>query len=341
MFISENRTAHPAELFVFLDEHARKEVVVVVKATFEVAEDGACRRADVQEPIVYADQHHGDPGSTSVRYETDCVPPKPLSDVLLLGDATAPPERRVTSLEVGLDGPALRKTARVFGDRIWLRAAGGAIASEPEPFERLPVTFDRAFGGSLDDLPDTERRGAEMRNLVGQGFRIELETAIGRPLPNVERPGSEMRAWNDRPEPIGFGVVGRGWRSRIPFAGTYDERWMRERMPFLPLDFDRRYFQCAPPDQQGLSLAPGERYQCRNMSTTGRFIVTLPQHIATVRFFFHDRTERRVAEPDTLILEPSRSRIIMVARAASTLPRKVNRLREVQIAPRVRAPATA
>ena len=341
MFISANRTAFPAEMFVFVDKDARKRAVVVVKATFDVAEDGRCRPADEQAPIVYADEHYGDPATTGVRYESDCVPPKPRSDVLVVGDAVAPPDRRVTSMDVAVAGPGLRKSARVLGDRVWLEAAGGPVASSPEPFERMPLSFDRAFGGRCDDHPDPACRLAELRNLVGRGFYPDERTAIGRPLPNIERPGSEVRAWTDRPEPIGFGVIGRGWASRIPFAGTYDEQWMKERMPFLPHNFDLRYFQCAPPDQQGLSLAPGERYQCLNMSASGRFTVELPPYRVSVRFCIDDRTERRDTEADTLIVEPSRNRIMLVWRAAMVLPRKLVRLREVQVGPPARAAATA
>ena len=341
MFIAANRTRFPAEMFVFLDKDARKHAVVVIKATFDVGDDGRCHTAEEQAPIVYADEHYGDPGTTGVRYETDCFPPKPHTDVLVIADAVAPGSRPVPSLEVGFAGPGLRKTARVFGDRIWLDSARGPVASSPEPFTSMPLTFDRAFGGSDHAHPDPAWHGTELRNFVGQGFKRDKETVQGTKLPNIERPGAEMHLWSDRPEPIGFGVVGRGWQSRIPFAGTYDEHWMKTRMPFLPDDFDRRYFQSAPPDQQGLSLAPGERFQCANMSDAGRFTVELPPHKPGVRFCFDDHTEHLQPEADTLILEPGRHCIMLTWRVAMPLPRKLNRLREIQIGPPARAAMAA
>src|SRR5690606_3122533 len=50
--------------------------------------------------------------------------------------------------------------------------------------------------------------------------------------------------------PVAFGPLGRGWPARARFGGTYDERWMNDDFPFLPRDFDERYYQAAPEDQQ-------------------------------------------------------------------------------------------
>ena len=49
---------------------------------------------------------------------------------------------------------------------------------------------------------------------------------------------------------MSFGPMGRGWPGRIEYGGTYDQNWIDNIFPFLPPDFDDRYFQMAPPDQQ-------------------------------------------------------------------------------------------
>ena len=50
--------------------------------------------------------------------------------------------------------------------------------------------------------------------------------------------------------PAGFGPIARHWEPRVRWAGTYDKRWQRTRKPLLPDDFDDRFHQCAPEDQQ-------------------------------------------------------------------------------------------
>jgi hypothetical protein len=70
------------------------------------------------------------------------------------------------------------------------------------------------------------------------------------PLPNLEDPAQPIRNIGDRPVPKSFGPVGRTWQPRLSLAGTYDKHWLKHRSPKLPEDFDERYYNCAPEDQQ-------------------------------------------------------------------------------------------
>jgi len=336
MQITVNTTPFAADVCAATDRRAQKHCVVVVKATFDVDESGLCRISDEQEPLVYADVHHGDPATSSIKHENDFAPVKPRADVLVEGMAVAPAGRAVTRIDVALVGPGLDKRAIVTGDRRWVRSAGGVVASAPEPFVAMPLVWDRAFGGSDLSHASPMKHGTELRNLAGVGFHRNgnRDTVVGKALPNVERPDSAMREWSDKPEPIGFGPVGRSWQPRIGFAGTYDQRWMDEKLPFLPDDFDDRYFQSAPPDQQLEGLSPGGTFGCLHMNARGRFTVALPELRVPVRFTVGDRVEARTLSADTLIMAPARERIVLVGRASVPLPRKMVALREVQIGPR-------
>jgi len=90
MQIATNTTGLPAELFVSTDKDGQKSCVVVVKATFDVASDGQCRPAEQQAPLIFCDEHYGEPDSSSVRYECDFVPIKPKAEVLVNAEAIAP-----------------------------------------------------------------------------------------------------------------------------------------------------------------------------------------------------------------------------------------------------------
>ncbi|MGH8502232.1 MAG: DUF2169 family type VI secretion system accessory protein [Gammaproteobacteria bacterium] len=342
MQITSNTTPFLAELFASTDKDGVKRCVVVVKATFDVAPDGECQPAGEQAPFVYADEHHGDPGTTAIRYESDFAPVKPRADVLVNGNAIAPKGQAVTALEVALAGPGFATQAVVTGDRIWVEGLRGIEPSHPRPFATMPLVWDRGFGGSDQSHEEVTKNGSELRNLVGVGFHLngDKRSILGQPLPNIERLDSRMRSWFDKPEPIGFGPVGRGWQPRIGFAGTYDQRWMDERLPFLPEDFDDRYFQSAPLDQQLSQLAVGAAFGCRNMSEGGQFLARLPPLNIPVRFFFDDRTESSAVAPDTLILEPGAKRLILVGRVGVLLPRKITALREIQVGQPKRMPST-
>lgn len=337
MFISENTTPFLAESFPYQDKHCVKWCVTVVRATFDVDANGACRSSDEQTPFVYADAHHGDPATTSVRVESDFAPVKPECEVLLDAVAMAPGRVPVESLEVALVGPRLHKRAVVTGARQWSRgAAAGILPSRPVPFETMPLAWHLAFGGWDRTNPDPDAHRSDAVNPIGTGFLTEKARIDGAPLPCIEDPGSRMRAWNDRPPPVGFGPVSRFAQARARHGGTYDSSWMDNVRPHLPQDFDDRYFQSAPIDQQGVSLAEGETFGCLNMNESGRFTVRLPNVQVPVRFVHDDRTETAILEPDTLVIVPHENRIVLLGRARTRLPRKFVRLQHVQVGPQGR-----
>jgi hypothetical protein len=332
MQITTNTTSFLAESFESTDRFGHKHAVAVIKATFDVDSDGECHRAHQQVPFVYADQHYGDPGKTSVIYESDFAPVKPRVDLLLCASAIAPGGTPATAVEVALEGPGVRKTALVTGDRVWTKGAAGFRPSPARPFTFLPLVWDRAFGGEDRSHEDSAQHQSELRNLVGTGFHVNSDglTISELPLPNVERPDQPIQSWSDRPDPIGFCPVGRGWQPRIKLAGTYDGHWLNETRPFLPEDFDDRYFQAAPADQQLSSVSPGDTFFCRNMNNDGQFVARLPLFDVPMRFCFSDRTESAAVATDTVILMPSLRRVVLLGRASVVLPRKFTGLREIQ-----------
>ncbi|MBD2800022.1 DUF2169 domain-containing protein [Xenorhabdus sp. M] len=126
-------------------------------------------------------------------------------------------------------------------------------------------------------------------------FTVEHFTAqLSGPLP-ADTPVSQ---------PQGLGFIGRPWLPRRQFAGTYDDDWLANRHPYLPKDFDFRYWNGAPTDQQidwpdtDISLI------LQGMMPSGNLHVTLPGH----RPFILLRMENGALFPvpmrlDTLILD--------------------------------------
>jgi hypothetical protein len=72
---------------------------------------------------------------------------------------------------------------------------------------------------------------------------------VGGALPVQEYPNALIQTWKDRPVPASFGPVCSHWYPRITYAGTYDMAWQKSRSPYLPKDFDSRFFHSAPSDQ--------------------------------------------------------------------------------------------
>jgi hypothetical protein len=328
-----NQTPFPAAIVPGLDREGRDTVTVVVKATFALGRREALEVADAQVPIAYADAFHGEPGLSSLQYEADACPAKKGTDVALSGHARA--VRPVPSLDVSLAVGRLRKVVRVFGDRVWFTTVGGPAISAPIPFARMPLVYERAFGGGDLAVADPAARPRDPRNPVGVGFTSATDpTRVdGVRLPNLEDPEALIASPGDRPAPAGLGFVGRDWLPRCAFAGTYDEAWQRDRMPLLPADFDDRYWSAASP---GLwsprPLRGGEAVAVSNVTESGdlRFLVPAVALEMTARI--RREAVDLPAALDTLLIEPDAQRVVLTWRATAPCPRSFLYVEQVRIA---------
>jgi len=248
---TDNRTPFPFSPIFVADEDGRPVVATLVKATLVVDARGKVRIAAEQEATDFAGKHYGKPDQNSVRREPETAFTKPGTDCVLQGHAIAP--RPATQVDVGFRVGPLTKIARVTGDRIWESGLFGARISTPKAFERIPLVYERAFGG-WDRTPEkAELHQCEPQNPIGIGFVAKKGKPVaGGPLPNIEDPRDPLTSQSGRCQPTGFGFVGHHWHPRAKFGGTFDAQWEQDRAPRLPKDFDRRFFQAASP---GLSTA--------------------------------------------------------------------------------------
>jgi hypothetical protein len=246
-----NATRFTAESLPLGDPSAL-QLVFIAKGTFDLEPGGVAKCSAVQEPLAGADVPI-DPdaeGEGAVRYESDLVPWKPLADVLCAGQAHAPAGHPTAQLRVRFGVGPVRKEILVVGDRHWSSGVAGLahFASRPEPFASLPIHFGRAYGGS--DVGKQEGQRFYDANRVGVGYSKYGFGVAGAPLPNLEDPRDPIKSWRSRPTPQSFGPVGRTWQPRLARAGTYDAKWLAERSPLPPRDFDERFYNAAPDDQQ-------------------------------------------------------------------------------------------
>jgi len=333
MQITSNTTGMEAGICVSTNKEGYDFCVVVIKGTYSIQKDGSLVLSDEQVPMVYADEHYGEPGSTPIQYEGDFSPYKPNVDIIVHGHAYSEIGKPVRETTIGLAVGQASKIVRVFGNRFWMSGLAGFQASRAEPFIKVPLTYSRAFGGVDHFHKEQKYHGAELRNPVGVGYlkNSDSENIEGAPLPNFEDPSSLISNWSDKPSPMGFGVIGRGWQPRIKYAGTYDQEWQDNRFPFLPEDFDERYFHSAPQDQQLPSLLGGELVRCVNMTPERLLVLTVPAVEIPVTYYFRDKTELVEPKLDTFLIEPDEGRVLITWRCRIILGRKLNALREIKV----------
>lgn len=322
-----NATGMQAGYTLGMEPSGREHLVVAVKGTFNIPASGKeAALAEQQIPLVEADTFTGEPGHSAPVYEADYPLRKPRCDVLLLGSAYSPNGKPVERVQVGLKIGPITKTFNVIGDRLW--QVGNTIqpGSQILPFEQIPITYDRAFGGVDDFHSDPSKHSAYMINPIGRGYHSELDGLLvdGTPMPNTE----EIKRSVDNPDgdylPMSFGPVGRGWTPRLQYAGTYDQDWLDNVFPFLPKDFREDYFQAAPADQQMPYPSGGEEVLLLNLTPEGRTSFRLPNVDVPV-VFFRKKGERSEINGtiDTIVLEPDKGTFTLTWRASIPLRKNI------------------
>jgi hypothetical protein len=306
---------------------------VIVKATFRLENRlTPARIAEKQLPILTMDEPH-DPKMPfgALRFESDLVPFKPRTDVLLVGQAHAPFGRPQKYVDVTIVVGPVGKQIRALGERRWsfkdLKDPMPLVAG-PAEFTEMPLTWDRAFGG-IDEQAGTRQDVPAFRpwysaNYIGKGFSgaRTIESINERPLPNLEDPRDPIRAWDTRPRPAGCGHFPRNSEPRVRYGGTYDEKWKAERAPELPLDFRFDYFNAADPELQVPGYLQGnERGMLENVTPGGGRIDFLLPCIRP-RFTVTrgtDAAKRHVSEAsvalDTVVLIPDDKVFVVIWRA--------------------------
>jgi hypothetical protein len=328
-----NETGVDAGWTLGFEPEGRELLVVAIKATYTIPRDGAePTLTDEQVPLVTADVFNGEPGFSATLYEADYAHRKPACDVLLNGSAYPPDGRPVEEVIVTLRVGDMSKSIRVVGDRIWRVSLLTIAPTRPEPFTRLPISYDRAFGGVDVDPDDPERRETYLKNPVGVGFYpLSRGNALrDKPLPNTEQPDQSVRWVKGKYEPMAFGPLSRNVAARVAFAGTYDRRWRERRVPLFPEDFDYRYFQAAPPDQQISHPKGGEEVVLQNLTPEGVTRFRLPVRRMPVLFSPHHAPDQLVeAVIDTVVIEPDLGRFTLTWRVSYPLRRNAFELRQV------------
>jgi hypothetical protein len=311
-------------------KNGRRCLVLVAKGTYDFPATGRePQLSDRQYPICESDSYTSAPGESSPLLENDYAPLKPRCDVILVNaQAHAPGGRPVRSLEVSLQLNPIHKRLRVVGHRRWERTESDCSPGETEPFTQMPITYENAWGGS----DEGDREGEQETftdNPVGKGFyhRIENERVDGQPLPNLEPTDRTLQYPSDKVPSLAFGPLARNWTPRSGHAGTYDQAWMENRRPLLPEDFDERYYQCAPLDQQTDYLRGGEEVILRNLTAEGETRFIIPEKRLAMQVILR-HGERHNLDPviDTLVIDPQQRRFTLLWRARVGLRRSIHEI---------------
>lgn len=317
-----NDTPYQAGIFAFPDRHGIDVLCVTLKATYDIKSE--FKIAEEQQPIIMEDTYWGEPGESSLKYPAEVTPEKPGTDVILIGEACAP--AGYLEMSVGISAAGRKLAMKIFGDRYWEKGLLRTKPSDPEPFERMPIIYERAYGGTHVIDHKAGKILSELRNPIGKGFAgkrsaDELEV-IG--VPNIEDPQSLINSPSNKGNPVGYGAIAPNWQPRFSYIGTYDETWQKKRAPFLPDDFNPLHFHAAHPDLIfPKRLKGGDAFIINGMSPNGRKAFNLPSDEPKIRVNITGRFMPEKAWISTVLLEPTDERISVVWLAAASHGKRI------------------
>lgn len=331
-----NRTPLPAALSVTeLSPELPRVCFLAAKATWRWDEGGQLT-LDTQEPFGILDE---DEETDVGLLPRDNLPRRDEAfEVIVLGAAYPPGGRPATWCPVRMQVGAVHHDLLVIGDREWLPVDAPTtqrVISDPVPFTRMPLTWDRSFGGSATVLldPDAEVTVSHGMNPLGTGFdpapaaRI-LARQIGTPegwprvdrrrrLPNIERPDDRVANWASDPRPGGWATIPLD----SPMHGRRlidSDALVREPNPSWP--HHEALYRAHP--EWILPLPEGGcPVVLDGLTPEGRVVLHLPRLRVIMDWLIGGDRGSLELRPHTLVLLPEQRRLYIVYRTHFNVPR--------------------
>ncbi len=313
----ENGTSLAAQLFSGPATETDLGCALLLKATYEIRPAGLEPATGAPWPI------HLEPLETPYgTFPGEVASRKPKTDVIVLGKAKAPRGETVRQMTASLSVGAFRHSLAIFGDRRWERTVAGLRATEPLPFQEMPIVWENAFGGKIPtavgDMPNTD-------NPVGKGFFLDDAEGDGVPLPNVEDPAALIRSSKDLPKPVGW--------APYPLAGGVRMAKLRgEDGAPLPFDVVEPWVMgWAHPDLIIETPVAGARIEVSGLTTDGPLAAAVPACPARVTLVAGEEERRLAPRLDTLIVQAEERRLVVRWRASATFAMRPRELRLVRV----------
>ena len=120
-----NYTPFPPLQFESRDEQRNDFGVIVLRGTFQIENGRRLRLVQKQEPLIMADEYYGEPGQSSLKYESSIAPYKPKTDILINANAYSPSGKPEKQWTAGIQFGSIKKEIQVTGPRRWERGFAG------------------------------------------------------------------------------------------------------------------------------------------------------------------------------------------------------------------------
>jgi len=329
-----NKTPLAADLAVGSPPGQERRIgAILAKATYRL-EGPRSLTLETQEPMpLLREDEETDLG---LRPRDDLVRDDGAFEVILLGAAYVPEESPAPATTVTMRLGSVERQLLVVGDRRWENSSfGGTAMSEPEPFARMPMTWEKAFGGSAEVLIDdgSAVEVAHSQNREGKGFdAVAAAEGLGealdapngyptinyeRELPNLEDPDARIASPEDQRRPTCWATVpmDSGLHGMRVLENMDGEEMTREQL----IQQDSLLYR-AHPDWVIERPPVGATLSLTNATPDGHIEVDLPELRVIFDYINRGKTATRELMPQMLVLYPEEQILTLTYRKPFTYP---------------------
>ena len=244
--VFENYTPFPAIAWENVDALGQWHITTVARVKYALVSSEKVYRLQLspnQGELFVEDIFYGKIGQSSVRFESDFVTYKPTTDIIVNAKAYFPAYCTETQCKIEVyraSGHLLREVS------IHVLSPYG----ESDKPEEVALRYENAYGGGYAVPTKGDPHNYHILdeyNPVGVGKYDENAPQEKRRKPLMEFVENKYK---QKPYPAGFGIIYRAWKSRLQYAGTYNEDWLNNQHPLSPYDFDYKFNQAANPTLQ-------------------------------------------------------------------------------------------
>lgn len=328
-----NKTPLAAELQVGDPPGFERRIgAILAKATYRIVDDRALE-LETQDPVPLFDTD--EETDLGLRPRDDLVRRDEAFEVILLGAAYVPGDRPDAATMVTLRLGDVQRQLLVVGDRRWKKGFMGTSITDPEPFTRMPMTWEHAFGGSapVDIDEGATIDVAHPLNRAGKGFDAEsaaqglaeaFRTPNGYPkidyertLPNLEDPAHRISRPDDAPQPKCWATLplSSGLHGMRVLDGMDEDEMTSEQL----IQQDSLLYR-AHPDWVIERPPAGAPLVLTNATRSGSLRVTLPTLRVMFDYINRGRTATGELMPQMLVLYPEEQRLTLTYRKPFTYP---------------------
>ncbi|MGF1806328.1 DUF2169 domain-containing protein [Aliivibrio sifiae] len=265
------------------------------------------RWVEEETPAIINDDpiYTGDAGFSAMISDHDFPIHKKNTDLLVYGKAKTYAKKPMNSHTCRLlIDEHIDKSLTIIGERQWIDHSGSLTVSSAKPFIERDIDYTHAIGG-------------DERNRLGSGIADTNEELASMKVPSVFYVGQNWQANSNKVQVAGFGPLPPFFSERSRWAGTFDERWQEERRPLWPIDFDDRFYQSAPSDQQCKGyLIGGERLMVSGFCHHDALSFRIPTEKYQATVTFQDKEEISLMPIYTVWIDANKKRVEVIYTAS-------------------------